>query len=274
MTLTYRNKQWYMEAPLDPDVQFAAETREHNLMTIRAGGIVTVGGKELSRVAYDPYPVPHSGEGPPVVESNGYVSAAWMGSQPDPGYGTPIYIGVWRNDREPAVYLLHFAGAVMASDARLGIDNHCLPQLFLRESDSRVVYLSGGHNTTLYAGVSASPHAAYAFHRLHPVGPVSKYATNGHTYPAAVLVGDTLHVVSRFLNGDYSLTYWTVDTTTMQTGPVQVLDTAPDGHSYAIWYQQLALDGGTLVIDTNRRWRKKGETDLSEPEPKRYEVAI
>jgi hypothetical protein len=283
-------KRWTRQEPLDPAIKYAAELPSGRLFTIRDDGPVQIGDKVISDAAslalhhYGPeksgYPIMHSGEAPPCTSSNDYDTGAWMGNAPDPRYGTPIYIGVSRPDRDPVRYLLHFAGAVLTSepDHQRGIDNHCLPQLFVRESDKRIVYLSGAHHGTIYAGVSGSPHAGYNFHRLHPVGPLSDHPANGHTYPAARLVGDTLHVVSRLTTNGYKwcLIYWRVNTLTMQTDNAQVLDVADDDAKYAIWYQQPRVERDTLIIDTSRRWRPKDKPDtfLTDPEPKRFEIKI
>ena len=289
MALTRRNNQYYREVPMDPGIVYAAETPTASLFAVHRDGRVMVDDVELSDAdslalhdytsEFHGYPVPHSGVADSVVESGGYVTAAWMGAAPDISWGTPIYIGVRRSTGETVRHLLHFAGHVLDHNpkTRRGIDNHCFPQLFLRDSDKRLVYLGGGHHTTLYAGVSGSPHAGFNFHRLHPVGPESSTPLCSHTYPAARLVGDTLHVVSRFTTDGYQfhLAYWTVDTLTMQTRPTTILDKAPDGHKYAIWYQQPRVEGDKLIIDTSRRWSNTGTVaDLTDPEPKTYEVAI
>lgn len=287
MPLTYENNQWTRKVPL-PGVKLAYETESGRLFAIHDDGRVMLDEFRLNDDAslalhdYDDpgqfrgYAVPHSGEWKCVTESNGYVTAAWMAEHPDAHLGTPIHIAVFHPNKHIVHYPLGFAGMVLDHTANRDIDNHCLPQLFIRESDKRVVYLSGGHNTTLYAGVSSSPHAGYGFQCLYPVGPLSRYTNNGHTYPAARLVGDTLHIVSRFLDGDYSLVHFTVDTRSMLTGEVTVLDKAPDGHKYAIWYQQPRVEGNKLIIDTRRRYRPKDQPDtyLSEPEPKTFEVEI
>lgn len=289
MALTHIKNQWYREVPLPQTVAYAEETPSGRLFAIHTDGRVMLDDVELS----DPesqalnnfgpeklgYPIPHSGEGPCVVESNGYVTAACMGSFPLQKQGTPIWVYIYHPDKGVVRYVIEFAGMVRDGNPKYwpGIDNHPRPQLFVRASDKRVVYLGSGHNKPINASVSHLPHAGYNFPLLHPVGPVSTHPTNGHTYPAAVLIGDTLHVVSRFLSSaQYQLAYWTLDTLTMQTGPHQILDIAPKDHTYAIWYQQLSIDGGTLVIDTKRRYRLKGEPDtvLSDPEPKTYEIAI
>lgn len=288
MTLTHRDKRWYKETPLDRGIVYAAETPSGYLFTVRDGGRVLVNDVELSDANSlalhdysDPtnfkgYTVPHSGEGPSVVEDNGYISGVWMGAAPDPGYGTPIYMGVFKQGKGAVRYLLGFAGEVIDHEGRRGPDNHCFPQVFGRESDRHIVYLGGAHNGIVKCGVSAQPHAFYSCHGLYPVGPQGKYTIQGHTYPAARMVGDTLHVVSRHLDGDYRLVYWAVDTTTMQTTRHEVLDSIEVEHTYAIWYQQPYVKGDTLIVPTSRIYTPKGEKPgtYTDPEPKTFEVKI
>lgn len=273
MTLTYKNGIWYREVAMDPSIKFAIESESGHIVSVHDDGRVLINDsvelttpETLALHNPDPnsfkgYPVPHSGDGRCIAESNGYVTFAWMGESPEQSYGTPIYLGVWREGREPVRYLLHFAGAVLLPDVFRGVDNHCFPQVFTRASDSKIVYLSGGHHSRLYVGVSNSPHAGFNFHGLYPVGPVSDHPANGHSYPAAVMVGDDLHVVSRFTTDGYKfhLVYWKVDTNTFEYSDYQVLQVAPEGHAYAIWYQDITVDvaASELVIEANMHWRTK-----------------
>lgn len=286
MTLTRRNNQYFREVPM-PGVKLAYEMPSGALFAIHDDGRAMLDDVQLNDadslalhdykdpLAFRGYPVPHSGEGPCVVEAGGYTTAAIMGATPDIRFGAPIWIMVHHPDKGTVRYLLGFAGAVLDSTSKRGIDNHCFPQLFERPTDHHIVYLEGGHNNTIRLGVSKQPYAAYGFNGLHPVGPMSRYTNQGHTYPAARMVGDTLHVVSRFLDGDTSLVYWSVNTKTLQPGKSQVLDKPPAEARYAIWYQQPRVEGDKLIIDTARRWSKTGTTeDLTEPEPETYEVAI
>lgn len=291
MTLTRENNLWIHTMTLPPSVAYAVETSA-GLFCIHDDGRVMLGDVRVNDDASPalhnygpdklPYPVMHSGEAPPVCESNGYITSCWMGNGPvvpGAGFGTPIWMCVYHRDKGIVRYQMPYAGAILDGNpnSRRGIDNHCLPQVFVRESDKHVVYVEGCHNSPMRIGVSAQPHAAYGFHGLYPVGPVSRYTSNGHTYPAARLVGDTLHIVSRFLDGETrSLVYWSVETKTMQTGKSLLLDKAPADTTYCIWYQQPRVDGNKLVITTSRRYRPKDQPDtfLSEPEPNTFEVAI
>lgn len=202
----------------------------------------------------------------------------WMGATPDTPFGTPIYNAVFHPAKGIVRYQMPFAGAILDGDpkSRRGIDNHCFPQLIKRPVDNRIIYVEGCHNNPMRVGVSWAPHATYGFQSLYPVGPQSRYTNNGHTYPAARLVGDTLHIVSRFLDGTYSLIHFTVDTRSMLTGDVTVLDKGDPDAKYSIWYQQPRVEGNTLIIDTSRQWRPKEKPDtfLTDPEPKRYELKI
>lgn len=294
MTLTYENNRYYRRVPLPPTVKYATETPSGRVVTVLDDGRVLIDDQvELSdpnslalhdykdSAQFLGYGPAHSGDGHDVVESNGYVTFAWMGATPSAGkgFGTPIWVGVWREGREPVRHPLGFTGSVIDSDPRnwRGPDNHCRTQLFLRETGNQIVALSGAHHGPLLAWVSHSPDAGYNFYGPYNVGPESSSPVWGHTYPAAVMVGDTLHVVSRFTTDGYQfhLVYWEMDTRTMRHSNYKVLDKAPDGHKYAVWYQQPRVDGDTLIVDTNRRWSKTGTmADLSEPEAKTFEVAL
>lgn len=210
------------------------------------------------------YPVPHSGDGQCIVEVNGRVSVVWMGRDASGGgWGTPIWAAEYHRKSETVTaYPLHLAGFKAVPGQANSADIHSAPQLVVRPTDQHVVYVSGAHSGTLYMGVSHSPQGVHAgFGRFVPISPVTRYPSHGCTYPLIWMDGDALHVVARLYDGDWWLVRWSVDTKTGGSTPHEVIDSAPKGSAYAIWYQQ--REGDKVTYQQHVRAKHDGKLETA-----------
>lgn len=286
--LWVRSKQEALPAT----IKYANELPSGRLVTIEQSGRVAVDGtvelSDANSLALNDYSDPnkflgygptHSGDGHDAAEGNGYLTFTYMGAGPDAGFGTPIWMSVWRGGIEPVRYQMPYAGVVLDSNPRnrRTKDNHCRPQVFLLEN-GKITYVSGAHHGPIYAAVSGSPWAGFNFGPLFPAGPDSASPVNGHSYPAVTVVGNELHIVSRFTTDGYKfrLVYWKLDPMSRTIADYTVLDEAPEDHTYCIWYQQPYKSDDSIIVPTKRRYRLKGQPEnyLSDPEPKTFTISI
>lgn len=132
-------------------------------------------------------------------------------------------------------------------------DEHDQPQI-IRGDDGTLHLLLGAHHGRVFYARSNSPDTlADGWTEWIEIG--DRQPSNpayGYTYPAVVLIGDTLHVVARWSSTPgptfIRLVYFRLDTQTLKSSPHTVIATGPDPHEYAVFYQSVRFANGTLCV--------------------------